>query len=465
MSRHLLNTPTPKLVIRTGAIVQTNETIARNMTVLTKDLTGEEHDHEYVFAEARKYPLLTAEEERAIDVSKWQAIGELQRLMLSDRECRRFFACWAQHCITAPPALEKLQNRDHFFLLRRELSEVLSVDDAEDRLLALATLLHQHPDDAGGLPALQALDLPASLVAAMAEWCIAAGDTKGLSDAASALRAWQMTWQDTAVRRPPVPTSARRQKMIQQLEAYHRARSRLVMHNLRLVFSIAGRYRDKGVAFPDLSQEGTVGLIRAAEKFRHRKGYRFSTYAFNWISQAIRRCVADAAGQIRFPGHVQEQLARLYGERARLTARTGAQVSDRELADAAGFGLDKARELMQLNNLAISLDAPRFTADDDVALIDTLPDPGARQTFGEAENTSLRRFLLGEISSLEPAEQRVIIARWGLHRGPALSRAEVADQMGVSTEWIRQLERSALKKLRASERVSSAYADHVNTRG
>ncbi len=465
MSRHLPDTVPPKLVRDTGAGVYTPETITQATTVITQDLTGEENDYEYLFAEARHYPLLSAEEERAIDISKWQAIGDLQRLMLLDRNCRRFVACWAQNCVTTPPALDRLQSRDHFFLLRRELSEVLSADGAETRLLTLATLLQQHPAGASDLTTLQDLDLPASLVAAMAEWCISGGEAEDLSSAARALRAWQMSWQGVAAQEPPIPTQPHRREMVHQLDAYHLARSRLVMHNLRLVYSIAGRYRDKGVSFPDLSQEGTVGLIRAAEKFRHRKGYRFSTYAFNWISQAIRRCVADAAGQIRFPGHVQEQLARLYGERARLVARTGRPVSDRELAEAAGLGVDKARELLQLSNLAVSLDAPRYTGDDSVALVDTLPDPGTGQTFGEAENMSLRRFLLGEISCLDPAEQRVIIARWGLQGGPALTRAEVADQMAVSTEWIRQLERSALEKLRASERVTSAYADHVNTRG
>jgi RNA polymerase sigma factor (sigma-70 family) len=441
------------------------QTITRAITVSTQDLTREESEYEYLFAEAREYGLLSAEEERQIDGSKWQAIDEMQAIMLRDRGCRHFIACWAQNCVDNPPELSRLQNRDHFFLLRRELAEVMSVDDAKSRLLGLAALLQQHPVDARALTAVRDLDLPASLVAAMAEWCGADEDAGPLSSAADALQAWQMSWQGTDATRRPRLKSTQRRKMNHQLEAYRLARSRLVMHNLRLVYSIAGRFRDKGVSFPDLSQEGTVGLIRAAEKFRHRKGYRFSTYAYNWITQAIRRCIADAAGQIRFPGHVQEQLNRLYGERARLVARTGVQVSDAELAETAGFGLDKVRELMQLRNLAVSLDAPRYDEEDSVALVDTLPDPTTRPTFGEAENTSLRHFLLGEISCLDPDEQRVVIARWGLHRGPALSRAEVAEHMAVSTEWVRQLERSALKKLRASEPVNAAYEDHLGARG
>ena len=231
------------------------------------------------------------------------------------------------------------------------------------------------------------------------------------------------------------------------------------MHNLRLVYSIAARYKGRGVSYLDLVQEGTLGLIRAAEKFEFEKGFRFSTYCFNWITQAIRRYVGDVGTLIRLPTHVQEQLGRLYKERAIETARTGAEPDEETLATNLGMDLEKTRQLLQLRNLGVSLDAPRFD-DDEGTLLDTLSTEEFGDTEDTAEKASLHRFLEGAVDGLEQSERRVVIARWGLHQGPPLSRAEIAESMGVSREWVRQLERSALRKLKQQDSVRSAYEDY-----
>jgi RNA polymerase sigma factor (sigma-70 family) len=233
----------------------------------------------------------------------------------------------------------------------------------------------------------------------------------------------------------------------------------LVMHNLRLVYSIAGKNKGKGIAYLDLIQEGTLGLIRAAEKYESRKGFRFSTYCFNWITQSIRRYVGDAGGLIRYPTHVQEQVAKLYRHKNLEQSRSGVEPTEAELAESAGIGLEKTRNLLQLRNLGISLDAPQYD-DDDGAMIDSIPGGPYAGTENSAEIDSLNRCLLSSIDTLEPAEREVVIARWGLHDGPPLSRAEIADRMSVSREWVRQLERSALDKLAKSRTIQDAYDDY-----
>ena len=231
------------------------------------------------------------------------------------------------------------------------------------------------------------------------------------------------------------------------------------MHNLRLVYSIAARSRNRGVSYLDLVQEGTLGLIRAAEKFEFEKGFRFSTYCFNWITQAVRRYVGDVGSLIRFPTHVQEQMSRLYKEKAIEHARTGFEPKDEELAGRLGMDVNRTRELLQLRNMGVSLDAPRFD-DGEGTIVDNIIGDTYGGTEDSAEQISLNKFLGGVIDQLEQAERQVVTARWGLHDGPPMSRTEIADIMGVSREWVRQLERNALKKLRAKTAVQDAFEDY-----
>jgi DNA-directed RNA polymerase sigma subunit (sigma70/sigma32) len=158
---------------------------------------------------------------------------------------------------------------------------------------------------------------------------------------------------------------------------------------------------------------------------------------------------------------VREQVGKLYRERNALWSSTGEQPSEEELASAAGIEPEKARQLRQLRNMAVSLDQPQYE-DDDESLLDSVPGGPFQDIAARAESASLQRCLLQEIEHLEPAEQEVVIARWGLHRGPPLSRAEVADKMRVSREWVRQLERSALEKLSRNSTVRAAARDHGN---
>jgi DNA-directed RNA polymerase sigma subunit (sigma70/sigma32) len=157
---------------------------------------------------------------------------------------------------------------------------------------------------------------------------------------------------------------------------------------------------------------------------------------------------------------VQEQVSKLYRIKLNVVNRTGTEPGDEELAEAAGLSVEKTRQLLQLRNLGVSLDTPQYE-DDDATLLDTLSGGPFEDTESAAESESLHQRLLTEITTLEPAERQVVIARWGLHDGPPLSRAEIADKMSVSREWVRQLERSALTKLSRSENVQGAYEDYA----
>ena len=428
------------------------------MTFDNANPVTEQDDLERLFAEARRFPLLEEAQERMIDGRKWKAISDLQELLVRDRNSRRFLGRWSDMCLSGLPDIGAFDAREHQFLLRRELAQYLPGGAKAEQMVELnRSLAH----DAGGrtiIPILLALELPASLVAGLAEILVCDASEVDKSGVGGALLAWMRHWTRAGIRGRP--TEANRQKLKQCIRLYLEQRNALIMHNLRLVYAIAGRHRGKGLAFSDLVQEGTLGLLRAAEKFQATRGYRFSTYAYNWIQQSIRRSLTDAAGAIRYPNHVQEQLGKLYGERSRETARSGSVPNDTGLARAAGLSLQKTRELLQLRNLAISLDTPQFEDDEGTTLLDTLPGGPFEETTHDAERASLNRRLLVEIRRLDPSEQQVVISRWGLHQGPPLSRAEIADKMSVSREWVRQLERSALEKLRRSDTVNSVYRDH-----
>ena len=417
----------------------------------------DDKDIELMFAEARRYDLLTAEQEQSIDSTKWSAVREIYALIADNDELSQYLAQFCRECLENPPQIQRFPNRDLHFVLRRELAALFTDGSHADQSRNAAKKLAELKSSGARLKHVKALELPASLTIGIAVAILRRAGGQFSDTVADAIGHWQRHWQT------PVPSFALDHGLLgalkKQLRTYTEARDRLVMHNLRLVYSIASRYKGRGVGYLDLVQEGTLGLIRAAEKFEYEKGFRFSTYCFNWITQAVRRYVGDAGTLIRFPTHVQEQIGRLYKERYAEQARTGHEADADTIAANAGMAPDKARELLQLRNLTVSLDAPKYDEDDE-----TLVDGLVGETFGEAsdsaEQASLGNFLDHAIGRLESNEQQVVLARWGLQNGPPLTRAEIADKLGVSREWVRQLERSALKKLKGHIDVQDAFDDY-----
>ena len=418
----------------------------------------DDKDLERLFAEARQYTLLTAIQETEIDGKKWAAVNELEQLMLQDQASRRFLLRWCTHCTDTPPELGQSTNRELHFIVRREITTYLASGKSSRAVQALQASLSSGYNFDEQLSLLKSLNLPASLVVGLAISILRKSKLVIPCNVSDALEQWQKQWPDSPEANLPVTARGRR-TMMAVLEQYNDARDTLTLHNLRLVYTIAGRFRRKGINFLDMVQEGTLGLIRAAEKYDHSKGYRFSTYCYNWITQPIRQYVSDNAGLIRYPTEVHERVGKIYWARLAAVSRNGKEPGDAALAKATGLSLEKTRALKQLRNLGISLDQPLYD-DGEESMVDAMPGEAFGRTPEVAESASLRRCLLAEMGSLEPAEREVVIARWGLHQGPPLSRAEIADRMAVSGEWVRQLESSALKKLKGSDTIKSTYQDY-----
>ena len=433
------------------------------MNMIAELPAREETEFERLYSQARLHELLTREQEQEIDQRKWGAIKSILELLCQEPFSRTYLLRWAMQCASSLPDMEQFECREHRLLLRRELADYLPEGNSAQKVALLAEQCAGAADSDVILGSLLELALPATLVVGMAEVVSQHCTGSDGGKVAAALAAWEEYWPSENAAAAAAPSPAMVGSLETQIRLYTAARDLLIVHNLRLVYAIAGRNRRNGAAFLDLVQEGNLGLLRAAEKFQFERGYRFSTYAFNWITQGVKRYLGDSVGAIRYPTHVQEQLGRVHGERARLLARSGISVRDTELADALGIPIARTRELLQLRGFDLSLDAPNFEDDPGSTLLDTIHGGPFAAPGHEAEQASLNHRLLSEIGLwLNQAEQEVVTQRWGLVTDAPLSREEIARHMSLSIERVRQLEQSALKKLGQSETMRAVYRDHCH---
>jgi RNA polymerase primary sigma factor len=249
-----------------------------------------------------------------------------------------------------------------------------------------------------------------------------------------------------AIGRVPLLSAGEEVQLARRIESGDTAaRERLVEANLRLVVAIAKQYRGLGLPLADLVQEGSLGLLRAAERFDWRLRRRFSTYAGWWIRQAIGRGIADRARTIRLPVHANVKLARIARTERALSARLGREPRRSEIADAAGLPGAEVERLMDAAQPVTSLSAP--VNDDGAELGDLLRDDVAPAPEAVAEANWVRRSLQPLLGRLTARERRVLQLRYGLHGDEPRSLAEIGRGMRVTRERARQIEARSLEKL------------------
>jgi len=229
------------------------------------------------------------------------------------------------------------------------------------------------------------------------------------------------------------------------------ATNQLIRANLRLVISVAKRRTDWGVPLSDLIQEGNIGLMQAVQKFDHRRGFKFSTYAIPWIWQAINRAVNDQSRIVHLPGHVVDNLTKLSRAKNNLPQELGRQPTEEELASETGLSSKKIESLLKMiSGVSVSLNKP--VGEDGSQIGDFIADQTIVQPEEQSNEILLKEELSKTLESLAPRERRVIELRYGLNDEYSRTLAEVGTELDLSKERIRQIEKEALAKLRHPSR-------------
>jgi len=259
-------------------------------------------------------------------------------------------------------------------------------------------------------------------------------------------------------------------------DAYHRlqaalengrgAKSEMIQANLRLVVSIAKRYTNRGVSFLDLVQEGNLGLIKAAERFEYRLGYRFSTYATWWIRQSITRALADQSRTIRIPVHMFETIAKVTRVQRQLFQELGREPHEEEVAEELDLPVSRVRAILRFSEQPVSLHTPVRT-ESNAVLGDLIEDTQAQKPFDNAEQSLLKNTIEDILSSLNEQERRVLRLRFGVDDGCVHTLEEIGRKFQLTRERIRQIEAKALRKLRhpVRLRVLQGFMQHAESAG
>ena len=237
-----------------------------------------------------------------------------------------------------------------------------------------------------------------------------------------------------------------------------RARQRLIEKNLRLVVSVAKKYRGYGLPFEDLIQEGNIGLMKAVEKYDPERGFRFSTYATWWIRQAVQRAVADKGRIVRVPTHMGEKIRKLVRTQNQLSAELGREATDEEVAEWLEWSADEVREVKEVVPDPMSLDRPLNTEEGASSLGSFIEDERASDTPGEVIREAEEAWLGEAVGGLPERHRHILVRRYGLDERKPATLAEVGDELKMSRERVRQVQRQAELMLKSRE-----YAPALDT--
>ena len=229
---------------------------------------------------------------------------------------------------------------------------------------------------------------------------------------------------------------------------FQEARRVMLESNLRLVFSIAGKFVNNGVGYDDLVQEGSIGLLRAIEKFEPAMGFKFSTYASTWIWQAVTRAIANQRRTVRVPAHIHDKMLRVRSLAAQFRQRTGREPTLGELSEESDLSPDVVQRALNASNRTLSLDAPVRTGEEDTSFLDLTPDRGSRDASETVHAGEVWALVRGVLRELPEREARILNLRLGMDGTEPLTLEEIGGILGITRERTRQLQNRGLAVLR-----------------
>ncbi|MEH6592346.1 MAG: sigma-70 family RNA polymerase sigma factor [Halioglobus sp.] len=396
--------------------------------------------------------LLSASQEREADVSKWNAVRSAQHLLLEHEMGRNLLQLFCEQVIDSPPTLETIEQRAQYFLIRKNIVAFLPGKPGVANLEDVLMKLRQEHSAAELLTLLKHPDWPATLVIGLVVVLLRQLGLDCKDATADALQVWITPLQGLSSAPDPVLAG----QLCQFMNDYMASRDTLIKHNIRLVYKLAMQHRYQSVPLSDLAQDGCAGLLRAAEKYDYRLGYRFSTYAYNWINQQLQSSYKRHSSLVGYPANVQAEINHLYLCRMGYREAHGIEPGFDELAQLAKMPVEKVQKLRKLTNITVSLDQP-ITGSSELNWAETLPDVEAQATSRPAEEMLMNRLVHRRMENLEEMERHVVSARFGLLGREPLTLRELAQELDISSEWARQLEKSALAKLRGDKQLEEAF--------
>lgn len=351
-----------------------------------------------------------------------------------------------------PEIEENIQEIDDLFtqLINQKIPVYANVDEAKQKQFGKAVSQNgaaaepePNPFDLSNIPTNDTL----SLYLRETSWTPLLSSTEEI---ALAKQMEQGRQAEIALKNTP-PDTQKARKLNAQLESGHRARNHLIKANMRLVVSIAKKYRRQGIPFTDLIQEGNLGLMRAIEKFDYRRGYKLSTYATWWIRQAVTRGLSDQRRTIRVPVHMSDRIRGLRQVAAELEQTWGRRPTVEDLALKMGVEPEKVEWMLQVSQPLVSLEQP-IGEEQDSEFGDLIEDQDTLSPSEAVSNHLLREVLEDVLTTLTPREAKIIMLRFGFQNGKSYTLDEIGQKFGLTRERIRQIESLALRKLRHPRR-------------